>query len=498
MGHYFAVTFRGICTMAGRFNTPFPEFHDENGNPREGYKLFFFANETTTKLATYNSIDRGVANSNPVVLDEFGRVPTSVFLKDEYYTVVLATPDSDDTAPTGDQIIWQDDYVSSSDFQIFSIRKVYNGNPNGHVSGTQGSAGVLPTECWDYTNNVLYICTSTGTTSTAVWTAVNIVPASAVVPPQGRLTGTSATPFMISDLSAAGTLYYTHDTGKLVPIYGGASYSMYEFTNELTLALNSTYQVANGIYDVFLYADADDNLAIGFGPSWGAGSGGSVTAGSCARGSGAGGAAITRVGGYYVNSAAMTINNGGTTFALSANRGLYVASVFVDGSNAQVSAHVSYGQSRKWGIWNAFNQRDVSLLVGDTTSSWTYGSSTVRQSNAASGNKGTVFCGLKDTEINITFGQNIIANPTNTTKDDYIGIGVDSTTVMSGRRGLFGLGISSGTVAGHGNAFAEHHIRAGILGISNINCLEGGNTSGNSVDHYGGSDDMMMRIRWRA
>lgn len=41
----------------------------------------------------------------------------------------------------------------------------FAGNPNGSV------AGVTYQFCWDTTNNILYICTTTGSTTTAVWTA---------------------------------------------------------------------------------------------------------------------------------------------------------------------------------------------------------------------------------------------------------------------------------------------------------------------------------------
>lgn len=43
----------------------------------------------------------------------------------------------------------------------------YAGNPNGNVAGQTYQF------CWDTANSVLYICTTTGTTSTAVWTPLN-------------------------------------------------------------------------------------------------------------------------------------------------------------------------------------------------------------------------------------------------------------------------------------------------------------------------------------
>ena len=54
-------------------------------------------------------------------------------------------------------------------FSLFSSSMVlFNaGNPNGAVAGTQ-----YQTLCWDSSNNILYICTTSGTASTAVWTKV--------------------------------------------------------------------------------------------------------------------------------------------------------------------------------------------------------------------------------------------------------------------------------------------------------------------------------------
>lgn len=46
----------------------------------------------------------------------------------------------------------------------------YAGNPNGNLAGTAAVAGVSPPDtCWDVTNNILYVCISTGTASTAAW-----------------------------------------------------------------------------------------------------------------------------------------------------------------------------------------------------------------------------------------------------------------------------------------------------------------------------------------
>jgi hypothetical protein len=55
----------------------------------------------------------------------------------------------------------------------------YPGNPNGFVAGTTYQF------CWDTVNSVLYICTSSGTASTAVWTAVSDSATTIVDPAHG-------------------------------------------------------------------------------------------------------------------------------------------------------------------------------------------------------------------------------------------------------------------------------------------------------------------------
>jgi hypothetical protein len=56
---------------------------------------------------------------------------------------------------------------------------VYAGNPNGHVAGTQGNVGTstFPSVIWDITNNIWWVCTTTGNAAAAVWTETGAVPA---------------------------------------------------------------------------------------------------------------------------------------------------------------------------------------------------------------------------------------------------------------------------------------------------------------------------------
>lgn len=49
----------------------------------------------------------------------------------------------------------------------------WSGNPNGFVAGTAGTLANPPSVVWDYANNVLYFCTTTGNAAAAVWAVPN-------------------------------------------------------------------------------------------------------------------------------------------------------------------------------------------------------------------------------------------------------------------------------------------------------------------------------------
>jgi len=49
-----------------------------------------------------------------------------------------------------------------------------SGNPNSQLAGTAGSVNTNASLAFDYTNSIFYICTTTGSASTAVWSAVAI------------------------------------------------------------------------------------------------------------------------------------------------------------------------------------------------------------------------------------------------------------------------------------------------------------------------------------
>lgn len=409
--------------MAGRFNNPYPQFLDSTPEAYAGGSLTFYASGTSTPQSVYSDEDLSTPLTNPVVLNAAGRAATDIFLQDLNYKVVLKD--------ASDNVIWTADPVSARDSALIAKTLTGSGSPNGTVAGTAGSATILPDYYWDYTNHILYICTTTGNSSTAVWTAINASATTQSVPaPQGRLTLTSGTPVLTTDVTAATAVYYTPFIGNLVPIYNGSSMISSEFS-ELTLTLSSSHSASN-IYDIFVFNNSGV-LTLVTGPAWSV-----ATAGSCARGSGASTTELTRVKGLWVNAVSMTARNGSSTYTVGANLATYLGSLYMDGTNGQVTCHTSFGQSRKWGVWNAYNRQPINLLAGDTTASWVYSTTTIRPSNNSTANSMTIFMGLAEQRIRVDFTQTVrVATTTsNSGQAVYtIGIGWNSTTAFSGLKG---------------------------------------------------------------
>ncbi len=466
--------------MPQRF-LPFHAFFDDTPVPREGSRLFFYAETTSTKLDTYptraDAIAATNANANPIELDEYGEPEVDIWLKDAPYKVVLAGADSTGTDDPPTNVVKTRDNYSHSDFKIFSIRKTGSGNPNGSVAGTAGSSGVLPTEYWDYTNSILYECATTGTASTAVWTAVGPTSSTSAVPvPQGYLTLTSATPSIVSDASAAAAIYYALDNGDLVPIYNGASFVPTTFT-QLTLTLHSSHALSTA-YDLFVFSNSGV-LTLVTGPAWS-----NSAAGTSARGSGASSTELTRVKGLYVNAVQIAARNGSTTYTVGANLATYLGSVLIDGTAGQATCHRSYGQSRKWALWNAYNRRPIIMKAGDSTSSWTYATNTFRASNNASANSISVFCGLAEDIIDARFEQYVGSS----NNDASIAIGWNSATTPSGKRGR----AAGAAVAGD---LVARYVAVPALGLNTVTALESSRNT-NTITFNGTEEHMLLTTQY--
>lgn len=478
--------------MANRIIEPFAQIIDDTGLPRQGCRLFFYASGTSTKLNTYSDAALSVANPNPIVLNEFGQPTVSVFGKNQPYKIVLAGPDElgVDDPPTN--VIRTIDPVMSSDFALFFKAFTGSVNPNGQVAGTAGSDGVLPDTYWDYVAKILYFCTTTGDATDAVWTAINAAAATpAVPPPQGRLSLTNGVPVLGTGLTGA-NVYYSVFVGNLVPIYNGTTFVPTEVSN-LQLALHSSHTV-NTVFDVFV-APVSGVLTLVTGPAWA-----NSSPGTGSRGTGAASTEITRIKGIWVNAVDMTARNGTTTYSIGANRATYLGSIMIDAVAGQVTCHTTWGQARKWGVWNAYNRQPIELRAGDASVSWSSAPTTFRQSNGVANNYALAFAGLPEEMFEIDFSQSVRQAVNNSDCTADIAIGVNSTTVASGRfgRGFLNMQFSAAGPMTVQQMLNAKHVLNPFLGYNTINMLEQAGTGSTSNQFFGTDALMMLTVKGRA
>lgn len=207
--------------------------------------------------------------------------------------------------------------------------------------------------------------------------------------PGGRLTLTTGVPVTTSDVTAAGTLYYTPYLHDKIRIYDGTRWRVYTFT-ERSLSLTLT---SGKNYDVFIYDNAG-TLTLELSAAW-------TT--DTARAD-----ALTTQDGVTVKSGATTRLWLGTLRAAATN---------------QTEDSVT-----KRFLWNAYNQNERSLKIVESTASWTYNSSTLRQVRAQTSNRVEVVNGGTGTRI---FLQAVMAASDAGNCGVFTTIGVDSTTVSS-------------------------------------------------------------------
>ena len=307
--------------------------------------------------------------------------------------------------------------------------------------------------------------------------------------PQGRLTLVSGTPVMTADETAQTTVYYTPYNGNQISIPSGTKNITFAFS-ELSLALVSNH-LASTLYDVFVFLDPADNTTIrlGTGPAWA-----TNTAGSCARGTGASTTQLSRLGGLLTNTVAITLRNGSSTYSVAIESAAYVGTIFIDGSAGQVSCYVTAGQSRKWGVWNAYNREPITLQVHDGTSTWNNSATfpTFTAANANSANSFTSLCGLAEEEIYSEY--HVYSTPVAAGRQGYCGIGFNSTTALSG---VFGTG-ATGISGDFGGTIRGYYVNPPSLGINVFTAIESSLTSAAFEGVQSSLSSMQLIGRYRA
>lgn len=281
------------------------------------------------------------------------------------------------------------------------------------------------------------------------------------VPPQGRLTLTTGVPVTNADVTGATAHFYTPWLGgRYVSLWNGAIFVAIDVGGELTQATTDTTKspaavAASSNYDVFVWLDGSTFRATR-GPLW---------TSDTARGTGAGTSQLSMVQGVLVNTVAIT--NGP-----AAGFGTYVGTVRSDGSS-----QLRDTKADRW-CWNMYNRRPRGLLRVESTASWTYGTATYRQANAAVANKVTYVCGVAEDLVAValaTYTQDDGGN--NTLIND---IGVDSLTAAGSTVRLNPTGGNSVSTG----ARCEYNDVPG-LGYHYLAWLEKASTAAASVANYG-------------
>jgi hypothetical protein len=527
--------------MANRFVSPQQQFISYSGQPYSGGFLFFYISGTSTPTPTYQDEGLTIPNTNPVQLDSAGDAG-NIFLDPGIIYKVELTDSNNNPIWTFDPVIPTDSATGSSFEPIVSC----NASGTNSITLTPITASQQPAL---YSNFQVFAFVPVSTTTAAVSLQVGTLPSESVyiapgiqagagtfvaddgpyyvaygslvagsgpgflllnqnlgaiqsslpiAPPQGYLTLTSQTPVIATDVVGGTNVFWTPLLGLGCPVHNGVSIVSTLLSGELSLALTSS-QASNNIYDIYIAFNSGVPV-IGTGPSWAAGTAGSVTAGSCARGTGAGGAALVRTQGIWTNAASMSLiynlGAGNVTLAVPANQGIYLGSIFIDATAGQVSAYKSYGQNRKWGIWNAYNRQQIVIQGGDSTTSWNYASSGIRPANNNTANNIVTFTGLAEEPISAATTA-FVGSPltTNQNLTGSIGIGFNSVTAFSGQIGFTQFINSTASPITYDASLAASLFTVPSLGINTLTALENG--GGNVAGWNGTEQFMLLSTRYR-
>lgn len=161
--------------MANYFFPPFIQISDANGLPLEGGTLTFSTSGTSTATDTYSDSGLTTPNANPLTLNAQGRPDTDIFLDPTItYRVVIKNAD----ATVFDTF---DPVMDPGNTSVASIR-IHGEDPNGDVAGDAGTLGGVGADMiFDTANQLLWVCSTTGSATTAVWTQIGSILSGAVI-----------------------------------------------------------------------------------------------------------------------------------------------------------------------------------------------------------------------------------------------------------------------------------------------------------------------------
>lgn len=123
---------------------PAPQYLDSNGDPIAGGKMFFFESGTNTDKATFKDQSETIPNTQPVILDAAGRLP-SVFFTGSAKQVLNTADDTlvFERDPVGGEAILGA-FTNWSEPIIYSVDNIVNFNGKFYQSLTNSNQGNQP------------------------------------------------------------------------------------------------------------------------------------------------------------------------------------------------------------------------------------------------------------------------------------------------------------------------------------------------------------------
>lgn len=215
----------------------------------------------------------------------------------------------------------------------------------------------------------------------------------------GRLTLTSGAPLPTTDVAGATTIYWSPYKGNNVVLWNGSAWQGYT-SAEISVAIGTV--TSGNCHDVFMFQNSGvptlEYLA------WTNATTRATT--------------VTLQDGRYCKSTDKTRLYLGTFYSTSTT----ATADSAGGTTTQVG-----GQRF---LWNYYNRVLRPVKVKDTTATWTYNTNTIRQANAAAGNKVEMVIGITE---DVVYGS-VVANVeqiSGTTTSCVSAPGLDSTTTFS-------------------------------------------------------------------
>jgi len=253
----------------------------------------------------------------------------------------------------------------------------------------------------------------------------------------GRLSLTSGVAITTSNVTSAGTLYFTPYNGNKISLYESSNWVLYSFS-QLSLSLTLT---SGKNYDVFVYNNSG-TLTLELSAAW-------TTDTERAD-------AVILQDGVYVKSS-------NTTRRL-------VGTIRASGTNVTEDS-----TSRRF-VWNLYNRVERIMRALETTDSWTYTTATFREANGGSTPGVSRFdyvVGFSEDYLDVQVYVPVITNAA--IISTIAGIGIDSSSVNSAN--LF-YGFTHSDTFGSAQAFFKGH--PGI-GYHSIRWLEFSTASGTTT-----------------